>query len=417
MIMPYELFIGLRYLKSKRRDGILSLISLLSSGGVALGVLALIVVLSVMSGFHTQIQEKILGMNAQIQVLRSGGITASEQVLQQIEAVPDVTAASPFTLHQVMLTSRQYVSGAVVKGIDPEREPQVTRLARNMKVGSITELRREKGRPGIILGKSLAAHLGAYRGSKLNVISPLDPALTPMGMTPRVRVFEVVGIFDSGMFEYDSGWAFVNLKSAQEFFRMSGAVTGIQVRLQDVYQAPAIAAVIRDRLGSPFYTKTWMQMYSQLFSALKVEKTVMFVILVMIVLVAAFGIVSMLSMVVMEKAKEIAILKSMGATAGSIMRIFMVEGLVIGSVGTLLGVVGGVLVTVNLDGIVRFVERTFGFTAFPRDVYFLETFPHQINPGDMGAVILLSLLISFLATLYPSWQAARLEPVVAMRYE
>jgi lipoprotein-releasing system permease protein len=236
-------------------------------------------------------------------------------------------------------------------------------------------------------------------------------------MAPRVKQFKVVGIFKAGMYEYDAGLAYIAIPVAQLFFRMGEAVTGIGIKLDDIYLAPQVARQLQDTFKFPFYTRTWMEMNKNLFSALRLEKTVMFVILVMIVLVAAFGIMSTLTMLVMEKTKEIAILKSMGATSTGIMKIFMVDGLVIGVTGTLLGLVGGLLVTTNLDRIVKFIERLFGINAFPGDVYFLDKLPHQVNPPDVIAVVMVSLVISFLATLYPSWQASRLSPVEALRYE
>jgi len=415
--MSYEILIGLRYLKSKRRQAVISLITLISSGGVALGVTALIVVLSVMSGFERDLRTKILGTTAHVVLLRFGdeGVTEVERLLTRITPIAHVVGAAPFTLHQVMLTSRHGVMGAVLRGIDPEREGRVTDLARNMKRGTLEDLRRTED--GIILGKSLAATLGVSVGDPVNVVSPVGGGMTPLGMAPRVKQFTVVGIFDAGMYEYDAGLAYIPIPAAQAFFRMGKAVTGVEIKLGDIYRAPDVAGQLQQELGFPFYTRTWMEMHKNLFSALKVEKTVMFVILVMIVLVAAFGIVSTLTMVVMEKTREIAILKSMGATAAGIMTIFMVEGIVIGTTGTVLGVLGGLVVTVNLDSIVSFVERLFGITAFPGDVYFLDKLPHQVNVPDVVAVVVVSLVISFLATLYPSWQASRLHPVEALRYE
>ena len=415
--MSYEIFIGLRYLKSKRREAFISLITLISSGGVALGVLALIVVLSVMSGFERDLRNKILGTNSHVILMRfgEGGLSQAEGLLPQIERLPHVVGAAPYTIHQVMLTSRFGVTGAVLRGIDPEREGQVSDLARNMKVGNLELLRR--GGEGIILGKSLAASLGVGVGDTVNVISPVGEAITPLGMAPRVKQFKVVGIFEAGMYEYDAGLAYIAIPVAQLFFRMGEAVTGIGIKLDDIYLAPQVARQLQDTFKFPFYTRTWMEMNRNLFSALKLEKMVMFVILVMIVLVAAFGIVSTLTMVVMEKTKEIAILKSMGATSTGIMKIFMVNGLVIGVTGTLLGLGGGLLVTTNLDRIAKFVERLFGINAFPGDVYFLDKLPHQVNPPDVVVVVMVSLVISFLATLYPSWQASRLNPVEALRYE
>ena len=270
---------------------------------------------------------------------------------------------------------------------------------------------------GIILGKALAEGLGVRLGDPVNVVSPVGGGVTPLGMAPRVKQFTLVGIFEAGMYEYDSGLAYIPIPAAQAFFRMGESVTGVEIKLDDIYQAPQVAAHLQEALQFPFYARTWIEMNKNLFSALRLEKTVMFIILVMIVLVAAFGMVSTLTMVVMEKTREIAILKSMGATAAGIMKIFMIEGIVIGGAGTLLGLLGGLVVTVNLDGIVRFVERVFGITAFPRDVYFLDKLPHQVNIPDVVAVMVVALVICFLATLYPSWQASRLNPVEALRYE
>ncbi len=415
--MQYEILIGLRYLKSKRREAVISLITLISSGGVALGVMALIVVLSVMSGFEKDLRDKILGTNAHVVLLRfgEGGITDVDKLLPRITPLPHVAAAAPFTLHQVMLTSRHGVMGAVLRGIDPEREGQVTDLARNMKKGSLDALSRDG--EGIILGKSLAASLGISVGDPVNVVSPVGGGVTPLGMAPRVKQFTVVGVFEAGMYEYDAGLAYIPIPAAQTFFRMGKSVTGVEIKLDDIYQAPQVAGQMQEELRFPFYTRTWMEMNKNLFSALKLEKTVMFVILVMIVLVAAFGVVSTLTMLVMEKTREIAILKSMGATAAGIMRIFILDGVVIGAVGTLVGLLGGLVVTKNLDRIVSFVERVFGIDAFPGDVYFLDKLPHQINAPDVVVVVIVSLIISFLATLYPSWQASRLNPVDALRYE
>ncbi len=415
--MPYETLIGLRYLRSKRRGAVVSLITLISSGGVALGVMALIIVLSVMSGFERDLRDKILGTTAHVVLLQFGeeGVTQAEALLPRVGQLPHVTGAAPFTLHQVMLTSRRGVRGAVLRGIDPKREGQVTDLARNMKQGSLDAL--QSANAGIILGKSLAAAVGVGVGDSVNVVSPVGGGVTPLGMAPRVKQFTVVGLFEAGMYEYDAGLAYITIPAAQAFFRMGTSVSGIEIKLDDIYEARQVGRQLQEELGFPFYTQTWMEMNKNLFSALKLEKTVMFVILVMIVLVAAFGIISTLTMVVMEKTREIAILKSMGATAGGIMRIFMVDGIVIGAVGTLLGVLGGLLVTINLDGIVSFAEQTFGINAFPGDVYFLDKLPHQINTPDIVAVVVVSLVISFLATLYPSWQASRLNPVEALRYE
>lgn len=425
--MPYELFIGLRYLRSRRPSALVSFITVISTVGVALGVLALIVVIAVMSGFERELREKILGTKSHVLVLKAGDGMLHEpaRIVQTVRAVPGVAAASPFTLHQVMLVSARGVAGAVLQGIDPASKGEVGDLAKALRQGSLRDLApapvagpdREAPLDGILLGRTLAFTLGVTVGEPVTVLSPLGGGISPLGVTPRLKRFRVAGVFSVGMHEYDSGLAYVAIPAAQQFFRLGEAVTGVEVRLHDFWRAGEVAEAIQERLGPPHYARTWMQMYQPLFSALRLEKVTMFVILVMIVVVASFGIVSTLSMAVVEKRKEIAILKAMGATAGSILKIFLVKGLVIGLAGTALGVVGGLSITYNLDPIVAFLERLLGVRAFPAEVYFLDRLPHQVNPGDLGTILICSLAIAFLATVYPALQASRLDPVEAMRYE
>ncbi|HMN01467.1 MULTISPECIES: lipoprotein-releasing ABC transporter permease subunit [Geobacter] len=423
--MPYELFIGLRYLKAKRKSTFISIITFISTAGVALGVLALIVVLAVMTGFEEDLKEKILGTNAHIVVLKSsGGIEDYHAMMERLSAVKGVKAVTPFIYSQVMLSSGGNVSGVVLRGIDPATDPQVTNLSRSLVDGKLTDLTAvpaplasaEPARPGIIIGKELARSLNLYVGDTLNVISPLGN-ITPLGMVPKMKQFRVVGLFNTGMFEYDSTLAYVGLGEAQEFLSMGNMVTGIQLRVADVYHTGEMVREINRDLGFPYYARDWMQMNKNILFALKTEKMVMFIILTLIVLVAAFGIASTLFMVVMEKTKDIAILKSMGAPGRSIMKIFVLEGLIIGISGTVIGVVGGLLVALNLEPIVGFIQRVTGFELFSKDVYYLDHFPSQVVPSDVLLISVTAVVISLVATLYPSWQASRLPPAEALRYE
>jgi lipoprotein-releasing system permease protein len=418
--MKYEWFIGLRYLKAKRKQTFISIITVISIAGVMVGVMALIVVLSVMSGFEKTLKEKILGTQAHLVVLKAGqeGMDHSQQVIRKIGEVKGILAAAPFIFSQVMLSSGSNVSGVVLKGVDPEQEGKVTELAHNLKAGKLQDLKETKAGepPGIILGTELAKHLSTAPGDTLQVISPLG-TMTPMGMMPKMKSFRVVGIFHSGMYEYDNTMAYVSIENAQKFFGMGDQVTGIEVKTGDIYKVQEIGRDVRHKLGYPFWTKDWMEMNRNLFSALRLEKIAMFIILVLIVLVAAFNIISTLIMVVMEKNKDIAILKSMGASPKGILKIFMIEGLVIGVVGTTLGAISGLLIALNLEKVTGFVENLFGFKILASDVYYIDKLPSQINPGDIWIITGTAILISLLATLYPSWRASKLDPAEALRYE
>ncbi len=416
--MRYEWFIGLRYLKAKRKQTFISIITIISIVGVAVGVMTLIVVLAVMSGFEKTLKEKILGTQAHLVVLKANqqGMDHYEEVLKQVQDVKGVVSAAPFIFNQVMLSSESSVSGVVIKGIDPDRVGKVTELAHNMKAGRLQDLKGESDSPGVILGAELAKHLGVTLNDAVQVISPLG-TMTPMGMMPKMKRFRVVGIFYSGMYEYDNTMAYVSLESAQKFFSMGARVTGIEIKTNDIYKVKEIGKEIRQKLGFPFWTKDWMEMNRNLFSALKLEKIAMFIILVLIVLVAALNIISTLIMVVMEKNKDIAILKSMGTPSKGILRIFVIEGGIIGVVGTALGTILGLSIALNLDKIVGFLENRFGFKIFSPDIYYIEKFPSQVNPMDVGLIIMTAILISLLATLYPSWRASKLDPAEALRYE
>jgi lipoprotein-releasing system permease protein len=416
--MKYEWFIGLRYLKAKRKQTFISIITIISIVGVAVGVMALIVVLAVMSGFEKTLREKIIGTQAHMVVLKAtqGGMEHYEEALKKVEGVKGVVSAAPFIYNQVMLSSESNVSGVVLKGVDADRVGSVTELARNMKAGRLSDLKKEAALPGIILGVELAKHLSSTLNDFVQVISPLG-TITPMGMMPKMKRFRVVGIFHSGMYEYDATMAYVSLESAQKFFSMGDQVTGIEIKTNDIYQVKEIGKEIRRKLGFPFWTKDWMEMNRNLLSALKLEKIIMFIILVLIVLVAALNIISTLIMVVMEKSKDIAILKSMGTPSKGILRIFVIEGGIIGVIGTALGTIAGLTMAFNLDKIVAFLETRFGFKILSPDVYYIEKFPSQVNPIDVALIVTTAILISLLATLYPSWKASKLDPAEALRYE
>jgi lipoprotein-releasing system permease protein len=422
--MPYELFIGLRYLRARRKSAFISIITLISTAGVALGVMALIVVIAVMTGFEEDLKEKILGTNAHVVVLGSGGpIPGYRGVMERLEGMDGVEAATPFVYNQVMIANGRNVSGVVLRGIEPASDMRVTNLHRAMDQGKLADLDQRavssdggEPLPGLVIGRELARNLNLFPGDRVSVISPLG-TMTPLGMVPKLKQFRLAGIFNTGMYEYDTTLAYVSLGESQTFLGIGDSVTGIQLRVKDVYGTGKLVEEINRSLGYPYHARDWMQMNKNILFALKTEKTVMFIILTLIVLVAAFGIASTLFMVVMEKTRDIAILKSLGATNGSIMGIFIFEGFMIGVAGTLLGVAGGLLISLNLQSIVAFVQRTTGFELFSKDIYYLDHFPSQVIPADVAVISLTAVAISLLATLYPAWQASRLPPVEALRYE
>jgi len=423
----YEFFISLRYLRARRKQVFVSIITFISIAGIFLGVAALIIVLAVMNGFETDLRNKILGINSHIILMEySGAMRNHPRVMREVAQVPGVVAATPFIYSQAMLKNGSSVTGIVLRGLSTEDALKVINLGK-IREGKLDDLGNQgkkilglkpelAGLPGIIIGRELAKNLGVFLHETVYVVSPSGVA-TPMGMVPRMKPFLVVGIFESGFFEYDSTLAFISLKNCQEFLGMGEMVTGIEIRVDDIYKADRIAKQIEQKLGFPYWGRNWMEMNKNLFSALKLEKRVMFLILSLIVLVAAFNIISALIMIVMEKNKDIAILKTMGATRAGIMKIFIFQGLIVGAIGTFLGCIAGLAVAFNLEALSRFVENLFGFKILPGDVYYLSELPSQVNYSDVGIIVLGTLLISFLSTIYPSWRASRLDPAEALRYE
>jgi len=425
MALPYEIFVGLRYLRAKRRNRTISLNTFVSITGITLGVAALIGTVGIMTGFKEDIQAKILGTTAHIivQDRMKDAMKDYMSLADKAATVPRVVAATPFILKQVMLTTPSSAQGVVLRGIDPNREAQVTELEKNLVTGRLADLSRPitvnlppaddpngppkpSDKPAIILGKELALRLGAFPGDIVSVVSPVGP-ISALGMVPKIRAFAVAGIFHSGMYEYDSSLAYIDLAEAQKFFSMGETVTGIEIKVEDVFHANEIAHAVEQSLGFTYGARDWMQMNRNLFSALKLEKTMMFLLLVLITIVASFNIVSTLTMIVTEKQKEIAILKAMGATRTSIRRIFMLNGLIIGLSGTAIGIPLGY----------AFLWLIQTFWTFDPTVYYISKIPVHVLASDVLLVAGSAILISFAATVYPSLQAAKLEPVAALRYE
>ncbi|MDR3391648.1 MAG: lipoprotein-releasing ABC transporter permease subunit [Sulfuriferula sp.] len=412
---PYELFIGLRYTRAKRRNHFISFISLISMLGIALGVAALIVVLSVMNGFQDELRSRILGVAAHIEITGFDNTLANwQQVAAQSRKVSEVQAAAPFVTGQGLLANDQAVQGVVVRGILPEAEDSVADIGRKMRMGKLSALR--PGEWGIVLGTDLARSLGVQLGDKVTLITP-QGQVTPAGMVPRLKQFTVVGLFQIGMYEYDSGLALIAMQDAQKLFRTGDRVSGVRLKLDDLYRAPQVAAKLTTILTGDYYIRDWTQSHSNFFRAVQMEKRVMFVILLLIVAVAAFNIVSTLVMVVTDKQADIAILRTLGASPLSIMKIFMVQGAVIGVIGTALGLVSGILLALNIGVVVPFIEHTFGVQFLSADVYQISEVPSQLDWHDVTVIGLVSLALSWLATIYPSWRASRTNPAEALRYE
>ncbi|MDD5475909.1 MAG: lipoprotein-releasing ABC transporter permease subunit [Syntrophales bacterium] len=420
--MGYELFVSIRYLRAKRKQTFISINTVISTLGIFLGVAALIIVLSVMAGFETELRNKILGINSHVLLMRlDGNMEHYHHVMDEISGLERVVASTPFVYGQAMVRKGKRVTGVVLRGIAPESALSVINVGKMIE-GDMSFLADDDNwgdrtdSPPIVLGKELAGTLGARYGDEVEVLLPMGIP-TPMGNMPRIQRFSVAGVFESGFYEYDSTLIFLSLADSKRFLNTGNAVTGIQIRIDSIYKAGEVAEAIEARLGYPYWARTWMEMNRNLFAALKLERTVMFIILSLIVLVAAFNIIITLIMSVMEKTGDIAILKSMGATRASIMKIFMIQGLLVGAVGTFLGCVAGIVVSLNIKPTVAFIERLFGITALPNDVYYLSSIPSQVSYPNVALIVLVTLGLCFAASIYPAWSASRLDPAEALRYE
>ena len=415
MSFPFEMFVGLRYLRARRRNGFISFISLMSVLGIALGVAALIVVLSVMNGFQQEIRGRMLSVVSHVEVGSYDGRVAGWPTLAATLArQPHVLAAAPYVNAQGLLSSGGSVRGAMVRGILPQQEDKVIDLGRQMQRGKLADL--QPGQFGILLGFELARALGVEVGDKVTLITP-QGNVTPAGMMPRLKQFTVTGVFKIGMFEYDSSLAMIHLRDAQVLFRMGQDVSGVRLKLDDPLQAPQVKALLNGQLAANQVASDWTDMNSNYFRAVQIEKRMMFIILTLIVAVAAFNLVSTLVMVVTDKQADIAILRTLGARPLSIMAIFVVQGALVGFIGLGLGIVGGVALALNIDVVVPFIERMLGVHFLSKEVYYISDLPSDLQWGDVWGVTVIAFVLALLATLYPSWRASRVNPAEALRYE
>ncbi len=383
--------------------------------GIALGVAALITVLSVMNGFQKELRSRILGVASHVQISGVDNTIAGwQKVAADAKLQKNVVAAAPFVMAQAMLALDGNVGGAIIRGVEPELENQVADIGQHMKNGKLTDLKA--GEFGIVLGSELARSLRAFPGDKVALISP-QGQVTPAGIIPRLKQFKVVGIFEVGMYEYDNGLALIHLADAQRLYRMEDKVSGVRLKLDDLFEAPKVARELTTMISADAYISDWTRSHANFFRAVQIEKTVMFVILLLIVAVAAFNIVSTLVMVVTDKQSDIAILRTLGAAPKSIMQIFMVQGSLIGIFGTLIGVVAGVLLAKNIDVVVPAIEKAFGVAFLDKSVYYISELPSELLWRDVGLIALVSFVLTLLATIYPSWSASRIKPADALRYE
>jgi len=415
MFKPLSVFIGLRYTRAKRRNHFISFISLTSMLGVALGVAALITVLSVMNGFEKELRERILGMTSHAFITGSNGTLKDWQSLQTMISNSDhLLDSAPFVEGQAMLSQGNRVRGSLVRGIDPQLEDRVSTIGEKVIQGQIDSL--TPGSFGIILGKDLAMAMGVRTGDKVTLITPhVTP--TPAGIMPRLKRLNVVGVFEIGMYEYDSALAIMNIEDAAKLFRIPKRVSGLRLKLDDVFKAPTITRNLMAQLPSSFRAVDWTYKHANFFRALKTEKTVMFVILMLIVAVAAFNIVSTLIMMVTDKQSDVAILRTLGMTPRGIMIIFMVQGTLIGVFGTLIGVIGGVTLALNVETIIAQLERLINYEFLPANVYYISSLPSDLQWSDVTVIGLTAFILSLLSTIYPSWRAAKIRPAEALRYD
>ncbi|MDD5214994.1 MAG: lipoprotein-releasing ABC transporter permease subunit [Methylococcales bacterium] len=415
MFKPLIFYIGLRYTRAKRRTQFISFITLTSILGISLGVTALITVLSVMNGFEAELRERILGMTSHATVTgQSGQLDNWQELDQRLVGYPHILGTAPFINGQVMINAERRVSGTMLSGILPENEAKVSEVAAKMKEGKLTDL--VAGEYGIVLGIELANYLGVVVGDKITVISPQVNS-TPAGVVPRMRRFTVIGTFQVGMYEYDRNMALIHLDDAAKLFRLDSAVSGLRIKLDDLFNAPKITHELSQALYNNYYVSDWTLAHSNFFRAIQTEKTVMFIILLLIVAVAAFNIVSTLVMVVTDKRGDIAILKTQGLTSPSVMGIFMVLGAIIGAVGTVIGTIFGVLLALNVETIVPAIEKFFNVQFMAADVYYISELPSKLVWSDVYSIAGMAFFLSLLATIYPAWQAAKINPAEVLRYE
>ena len=415
MFKPIELFVGLRYTRAKRRNHFISFISLMSMLGVALGVTALITVISVMNGFEKELRDRILGMTSHATVKGDRGrLNNWQEVALAAGQHPDIVGLAPFIQAEGMLSFDQQVNGAIIRGILPEEEAKVSDVHEKMVVGEMKELRA--GEFGIVLGKDLARNLGVIMGEKVTLIIP-QATVTPAGVLPRLRRFTVVGIFEAGMYEYDSAMAMVHMLDAAKLFRMPGEVSGVRLKLTDMFQSMQVSRQLLETLPGDYWVSDWTNEHANFFRAVKMEKITMFIILTLIVAVAAFNLVATLVMTVVDKEADIAILRTLGASPLSVMGMFIVQGAVIGIIGTLLGALGGILLASNIDIIVPAIERMLGMDLLAADVYYISDLPSDMRWSQVMGICSVALVLCLIATIYPAWRASRVQPAEALRYE
>ena len=417
--MRYEVLVGLRYTRSRKRaqgrNRFISFISLVSMLCTGLGVMALIVVLSVMNGFQEELRTRILGVASHVQITGHDGPLAEwQQVADESMRHATVLASAPYVQEQAMLSHNQTVRGALVRGVSPADEERVADFSEYMRQGNLADL--QPGGFGVVLGRDLAFALGVRMGDKLTLIAP-QGIVTPAAVMPRVRQFEVVGIFEAGMYEYDSGLALIHIKDAQALYRLGDAVTGVRLKIDDLFAAPRVVRELAAAITIPALVTDWTRSHANFFRAVQLEKTMMTIILFLIVAVAAFNIVSMLVMAVQEKNADIAILRTLGASPGSIMTIFVLQGAVIGFVGLIGGVIGGLLLANNLDVVIPWLEAVTGATLWNKEIYYIKDLPSKVLASDVISIVSVSFVLILVATLYPSWRASRVNPAEALRYE
>ncbi|MFC1668203.1 lipoprotein-releasing ABC transporter permease subunit [Chlamydiota bacterium] len=414
MRKKYELLMALRYLRSKKRHKIIPVITVISITGIAIGVMTLIVVIAVMSGFDRDLKKRILGVYAPITVTSRGILSQHQEIISTIEKNPHVTSCAPFVNGQVMTNVRNKAVGVIMRGIEPHREKTVSSIEEYLKEGTLDFFSNNE--QGMLVGTEFLKHHKLKRGDSVEVVSPVAIP-TPLGLSSSTISFRIIGVFDSGMYEYDLNLVYVSLLSAQKLFGLGSGVTGITVNINRLKDAALVKKELKKQLGTRYVIKTWIDLNRNLFRALLTEKWVMFWILSLIILVAAFNIASTLIMVVMERTKDIGILKAIGATRSGILKIFLYQGITVGIIGTVIGLISGVVLTKNLNPFANFIAGLTGFEFFPQDIYYLDNIPTQLNVSDTIIIVFCSIIITILASLYPAWQAAKMNPVRAIKYE